>query len=209
MAKPKVQEYFDSLQSVAKLVGDLALNIAEAQTRLDEDYLKTLSGFAKVLKQVVADQDLSNEQFIAFFKSLAPARYQFTETTVQVRADLQMAGGSEFQAAAELGYKTPVLAATVNASYVKRSAYDYRAAANISTVLHAVPPDLDVLHTLLSRVDVLAPLELPEASRFQGLAEAFTQLLGSSGSGALDDALATDSDTADSTLDNLTTESGA
>ncbi len=200
MAKPEIQEFFDGLQSVSKLVGDLALNIAEAQTRLDEDYLKTLSGFAKVLKQVVADQDLSNEQFIAFFKSLAPARYQFTETTIQVRADLQMAGGSEIQAATELGYKTPVLAATVNASYVKRSAYDYRAAANIRTVLHAVPPDLDVLQTLLARTDNLEALELPDSSRFHSLAEAFTQLLGPS----------TDS-TLDATglpIDNSTTESG-
>ena len=174
----RIQEFYDSLQSVSKLVGDLALNIAEAQTRLDEDYIRTLSGFSKVLRQVIADRDLSNDQFVAFFKSLAPSRYQFTETVVEVRADLQLAGGNELRAAAEIGYKTPVLAATVNASYVNRSAYDYRAAALIRTVLHAVPPDLAVLETLLSRADQTESAELPEGSRFQALAEAFSGLLG-------------------------------
>ncbi len=200
VAKPKIQEFYDGLQTVSKLVGDLALNIAEAQTRLDEDYLKTLTGFVKVLKEVVADQDLSNEQFIAFFKSLAPSKYQFTETTVEVKADLQMAGGSEIQAATELGYKTPVLAATVNASYVKRSAYDYRAAASIRTVLHAVPPDLDVLQTLLSRTDSQGTLDLPDGSRFHSLAEAFTNLLGTPDN--------PDLDTVNSAADTTTTESG-
>lgn len=173
----KIQEFFDSLQSVSKLVGDLALNIADAQTRLDEDYLRTLSGFSQALRQVVVDHDLSTEQFLAFFKSLAPSRYQFTETTVEVRADLQLAGGSELRAAAEIGYRTPVLAATVNASYVNRSAYDYRAAALIRTVLHAVPPDLSILETLLNRAGDPASVQLPEGSRFSSIAEALSTLL--------------------------------
>ncbi len=173
----KIQEFFDSLQSVSKLVGDLALNIAEAQTRLDEDYLRTLTGFSKALQQAIADHDLSTDQFLAFFKSLAPSRYQFTETVVEVRADLQLAGGSELRAAAEIGYKTPVLAATVNASYVSRSAYDYRAAALIRTVMHAVPPDLSILEPLLNRAGDPGSVKLPEDSRFGGLAEAFATLL--------------------------------
>ncbi|MCP3957407.1 MAG: hypothetical protein GY719_06105 [bacterium] len=186
--KNKIQEFYDSLQSVSKLVGDLALNIAEAQTRLDEAYIRTLGEYSQVLRTVIADRDLSTDQFIAFFKSLAPSRYQFTETVVEVRADLQLAGGSEVRAAAEVGYTTPVLAATVNASYVNRSAYDYRAAALIKTVLHAVPPDPDVLQKLLDRAGETPEATLPENSRFEGLAAAFSGLLGSSPEGSVGDA---------------------
>ena len=185
MAKKRnFQEFYDSLQSVSKLVGDLALNISEAQTRLDEDYIRTLSQYSQVLRSVINDQGLSTDQFIAFFKSLAPSRYQFTETVVEVRADLQLAGGSEVQAAAEVGYRTPVLAATVNASYVNRSAYDYRAAALIKTVLHAVPPDPDVLQKLLDSASQTPDVTLPENSRFEGLAAAFAGLLGNAGGDA-------------------------
>ena len=36
------REFFENLQSVAKLVGDLASNIADAQDRLDTSYVRNL-----------------------------------------------------------------------------------------------------------------------------------------------------------------------
>ncbi len=173
-----VPEFFDNLQSVSKLVGDLALNISQAQQKLDENYLRSLSGFSQVLNQVLEGRELADDKFTTFFNSLAPSRYQFTETVVEVRADLQLSGGKEVQAAVQLGYATPVLAATINASYVKRSSYDYRASALIRAVLHAVPPDPAMLKTLLENAGKGQSAALPKNSSFQGLSTAFSGLLG-------------------------------
>ncbi len=182
MAKDKVNvpEFFNNLQSVAKLVGDLALSISEAQKELDTNYARTLQSFSDTLGKVLEGRELADDKFTTFFQSMAPSRYQFTETVVEVRADLQMTGSKELQAAVELGYNTPVLATTINASYVKRSAYDYRAAALIRTVLHAVPPDQKVLKTLLENAGKGHSAELPSGG-YQGLGSAFSGLLGPAG----------------------------
>lgn len=168
-------EFFADLQSVAKLVGDLASNIADAQDRLASSYVKNLAAYLKAIGGVVADLP-DSEARTQLLLSLAPSRYQFTETVVEVRADLQMTSASEFGAAASLGYSTPVLAAAVNASYVRRSAYDYRASALIRAVLHAIPADPNVMNTLLEAARSAGTAELPAGSRYAELAGALGDL---------------------------------
>lgn len=169
------REFFDSLQSVAKLVGDLASSIADAQDRLDTSYVRNLAAFLEAVRAATADLP-DSEARINFIRSLAPSRYQFTETVVEVRADLQMTSATQLGLSASLGYRTPVLAAAVNASYVKRSAYDYRAAALIRTVLQAVPAEPAVMERLIAAARGAGAATLPEGSRFGDLADALKDL---------------------------------
>ncbi len=68
------------------------------------------------------------------------------------------------------------MAVAVNASYVKRSAYDYRAAALIRSVLHAVPADPTVMEKLLEAARTAGSTPLPEGSRYAELAKALEDL---------------------------------
>ena len=49
MANNEMANFYNDLQTVPKLVSDLALSIAEAQRRLDHDYIENLTEFAKVI----------------------------------------------------------------------------------------------------------------------------------------------------------------
>lgn len=169
------REYFENLQSVAKLVGDLASNVADAQDRLDTSYVRNLAAFLEAIRAVTADLP-DSEARTQLIRSLAPSHYQFTQTVVEVRADLQMTSATQLGLDASLGYRTPVLAAAVNASYVKRSAYDYRAAALIRTVLQAVPAEPAVMDKLIEAAKNAGSAELPEGSRYGELAEALKDL---------------------------------
>lgn len=169
------REFFENLQSVAKLVGDLASNIADAQDRLDTSYVRSLAAFLEAIRAATADLP-DSEARAKLIQSLAPSRYQLTQTVVEVRADLQTTSATQLGLDASLGYRTPVLAAAVNASYVKRSAYDYRAAALIRTVLQAVPAEPAVMEKLIEAARNAGSAELPEGSRFGDLADALKDL---------------------------------
>ena len=174
----EINSFYQSFHTLPKLISDLALSIAEAQRRLEQDYVESLAEISKTIgnvKELAAKDPQIVEQYLSLLRALAPSRYQFTETSVEVRADLQMSSLTEFKVAGELGIKAIVFAATVNASYAKRSAYDYQASAHIRTVLHAVPADPAVLTTLLERAK--SSTELPSAGRYAALAEAFGKLL--------------------------------
>lgn len=126
-------------QSVTALVSGLALSIAAAQEELDEHYVDSLSQLLTAVK----DAGLANTtaETLSLIKSIAPSRYQFTETTLEVRADIRMAEAKELEFGVSATFKNQVAAVAVNASYIKRSGYDYRSAARIRTVLHAIPAD--------------------------------------------------------------------
>src|SRR4030095_13579054 len=124
----EIQKHYDSLHSVAKLVGDLALSISEAQGRLDTEYMKNLRDFAQTFHTLLKDSPAgapTSDQYIGLFRAMAPSRYQFTETTIEVRADLQMAGSEELGAAGSLGVKTPRLAGGAHASVSQRRRVAY------------------------------------------------------------------------------------
>jgi len=167
----KVDEFYEKLQTLPRLISDLALSIAEAQRRLDENYLKELRDFTDIILPLLQDGSGKADQYLALFKAIAPSRYQFTETVVEVRADLQMTTMSQTEIGGQIGIKTPVFAVAVNASYTKRSAFDFRAAALVRTQLNAIPSTPDVLDKLLDPGAISA--QLPEAERYKVFAEIF------------------------------------
>jgi hypothetical protein len=168
----EIDAFYNSLQTLPRLISDLALSIAEAQRRMDQNYLKDLAAFSAVVLPLLQDGTGKADQFLNLFKAMAPSRYQFTETVVEVRADLQMTNASEVSVEGKVGITTPVFAVAVNASYTKRSAYDYQAAAVIRTQLNAIPANPDLLDKLLDAGSV--SVNMPDAGRYKVFAEIFS-----------------------------------
>ena len=171
----------DQLSSVATIIGELGANIAEAQKRLDANYIQNLTlllghfstasaGSAAVakaeeaLKAALETKDPAKiktaEEALAaakaptlppgildLIKAIGPSRYQFTETTLKVRIDLSRS----LDIVGSIGVGAGFGAVAVNAALTVGYAYDYQAAAECTTVLHAVPTNETVLKTLLDR----------------------------------------------------------
>ena len=115
---------------------------------------------AKLIKE---NNELRLAAFSQLLKSLTPSRYQFTETTLEFSADLaeHMSVGLELGGSA--GVNVGVAAVTVNSSLSVGYGRDYRAAARVSTVLHAYQ-DTDMTDALLARASQLGKVELPNRS---------------------------------------------
>ena len=123
------------LQELSKIIGSLGLNIASAQKEFNADYLNSIRVLMEMLKGD-GSSDWSpeqNEAMVEILKSLSPARYQFTETTIDFSADLAETRQKIISGGASLTTK----AIAVNAAMTMGYGHDYRASARITCVLHA------------------------------------------------------------------------
>ena len=166
-----ITTFYNNLQTLPKLVGDLAISLAEGQRRLDQDYLENLAAFTKIIAELQNQQPVNAQQFQDLFKAMGPSRYQFTETVMEVRTDMQMTTLSQFTGGATLGITVP-FAVSVNASYTSRNAYDFRASALIRTTIHAIPSNDTLLSQLLPRAGDVIHADLPNADRYAALKDA-------------------------------------
>ena len=181
-ASEQIDQFYGSLQTLPGLISELALSIADAQTRLDRNYIDSLAAFSRIVaKTVKASKKLKVDDYKTLFETVAPSRYQFSETVVEVRADLQMASAKSLSVDARVGINAGVFAIAVNASYTKRNSYDYRAAALIRTVLNAIPADANQLQTLLARGGNDASVKLPANAGIEAMGESANKLLKAQG----------------------------
>ena len=181
-ASEQIDQFYGSLQTLPGLISELALSIADAQTRLDRNYIDSLAAFSRIVaKTVKASKKLKVDDYKTLFETVTPSRYQFSETVVEVRADLQMASAKSLSVDASVGINAGVFAVAVNASYTKRNSYDYRAAALIRTVLNAIPADANQLQTLLARGGNDASVKLPANAGIEAMGESANKLLKAQG----------------------------
>jgi hypothetical protein len=152
------------LQTVPDIVASLGLSIAAAQQALNVDYLDSLERVIGLAKSLLGDAKLTDEAFRTFIetliKQLAPSRYQFTETTLAVRLNLSQ----RFDVSGGIGLGVGAGAVAVNAAFALAYGFDYQAAAECRTVLHAYPADGNVMDKLLGRAKEISDkaLTLPE-----------------------------------------------
>ena len=141
------------LYHLANIIGSLGLNIAEAQKKLNATYVRNIYALVALIDQTLgAEKDEAQKKQKAeivqgMLESLAPSRYQYTETTLDFSADLAESG----EQALAVGGGVNFSAVMVNASFVKGYAYDYRAAARITAKIHAVPPGAQMAKELIER----------------------------------------------------------
>jgi hypothetical protein len=174
-------EFITTLETVPKLLSDLALGVSIAQQRMDLNYLRDLRALMEMVAPLLKDSGKLDE-FTALFKAIGPSRYQFTTTSIEVRADLQTSVGQQFGA----GITVP-MAVAINASYARRTASDVRASAVIRSVLHAVSADPATMQALLSAAKDAPTTELPKdlSPAQQAIQEALTKLAGTTAAGQL------------------------
>jgi len=163
MAQP-ASKLIQDLTHVPNIVGALGLSIAAAQKALNADYLDSVERLLAMAKLTLGDPGADAEKFAQTFRDLlvacAPARYQYTETTLSVKLDL----AQSMDATATVGLGVGFPGVSVNAAFTVGYAYDYRAAAEVKTTIHAIPADQTSLQTLLDRAKELSAksLELPK-----------------------------------------------
>jgi hypothetical protein len=171
----------DDLTHIPNIIAGLGLGVAEAQRHFDLNYLEGLERMLVMAQSflgggkpsssdpaaaVDADKQKKIDQFQLvikeFLMAFAPTRYQFTETTLSVKLDM----AQHLDVSAGVGISAGISAVTVNASLSIGYGSDYRGAAEVKTVLQAVPPDPTTLRTMLDRAKELhgKELTLPERS---------------------------------------------
>ena len=149
------------LYHLPAIVGRLGISIATAQKALNVEYLDSLQRLLRLVKDTVGhasvpvDPNSKNDKpedalaagVLALVRELAPSRYQFTETTIDFSADLAETLSKTVAGGIGAGFGAIV----VNAAFSRGFRYDYRAAARITSVLHAIPASAELRTALLSR----------------------------------------------------------
>lgn len=164
MSSKSTSVLINDLTNVPNIISSLGLGVAMAQKAFNLEYLQAMERLftlARMLRNH-EDSDSFKEIFNDIIKTMAPSRYQFTETTLTVRMDL--AQSLQQGTSASLGMS--VGAATINAAFTQGFSYDYRAAAEVKTVLNAVNFDANAMNILLERAKALGDdnLKLPKRS---------------------------------------------
>jgi hypothetical protein len=194
------------LNKVPEIIGALGLSIAAAQKAFDLNYLENLQQILQLTKVILGkkkakaggagaagatsedlkDKDLENfEAFKGVLKemltALAPSHYQFSETTFTVRLDLSQTMDIGGTVGLGLGYG----GVAINAAFTIGYGFDYRAAAECHTVIHAIPADRSVFSALLERAEkindkALEPLKPSDADKAisDRSSEIFEKLIG-------------------------------
>jgi hypothetical protein len=157
------------LQTIPGIIGSLGLGIADAQKEMNADYMRSISALLEMVIRLPADDPANPQPSLEIMRNLlvqlAPPRYQFTRTELQVRLDLAQTK-TRTEGLALGGVALGAVA--VNGSFALGFTQDYRAAAECHTVLDAMLPtgNNDALfRELFASVQARAPQELPAEAR--------------------------------------------
>ena len=175
-----MNELLGNLSDVPSIIGALGLNISEAQKAFNLDYLNNIQQILQLVMKNSKDKKVKTEDFESLFKGiilqLAPPRYQFTETTLTVRLDLAQTTDTNVAG----GFNAGIGAVAINAAMSVGYGNDYRGAAEIKTVIHAIPSDTALLKDLLDQAAKLTAKDtaLPAESKVdQAIVDQTTSLL--------------------------------
>jgi hypothetical protein len=167
--EPAMDRLTSQLYHLPSIIGRLGLNIANAQRALNADYVENIKKLVVLIqKYMTEDKSEAKEKAAALrslLESLAPSRYQFTETTIDFSADL--AETFDMAGSAAVGFGTQAI--TVNAAFSMGYGYDYRAAARITTKLHAIASDPNMTKSLIERADAIHKdkITMPELAQIE------------------------------------------
>ena len=177
MTAPVMDRLTGQLYHLPGIIAKLGISVANGQKALNADYLNNIKMIMAMINESIGDDVAAPEAKVGMvkdlLKELAPSRYQFTETTLEFSADLSERKSTQLQGALGGGFA----GVTLSVGYARAFGYDYRAAARITTVLHAIPANEAVLGPLLERAKDIdtTKLALPdktdiEKETFEGIA---------------------------------------
>lgn len=159
-------QLIQDLSNVPNIISSLGLGIAGAQKAFNLEYLNGLERLLAMAKMIHGEDNENADKFKDLFMNLiqtaAPHRYQFTETTLAVRMDLSQS--TQRGTSAKLGVSVGAVA--LNAAMTEGFSSNYRAAAEVKTVLQAIPFDPAQIATLVANANDLnnKVLDMPAQS---------------------------------------------
>lgn len=145
----------NDLSKVANIVGELGLSIAKAQKVFNLDYMENIQVLLAEIKKLLGtetDVDKIKPVLQDLLKAMAPSRYQYTQTTLDVKLDL----AQSFDFKGTVGASGGFGAVAINAAFTIGYGYDYRAAAQCRTVINAIPADQTVFQPLMENAKELS-----------------------------------------------------
>jgi len=157
---PQLDRLTRQLYALPSIVGRMGLSIAAAQKEMNLDYVNNVARLIGMIKQALGDDPVSSDVIKELITSLAPPRYQFTQTTIDFSADLS----ESRDVSAQAGLSVATKAVSVNAAMALAYGYDYRAAARVTCVIHAHQPGVNLAKELLARSGAIVKeaLDLPK-----------------------------------------------
>ena len=148
---PVMDRLTGQLYHLPGIIGNLGISVANAQKALNSDYIRNVQLVLDMISKMLENQSDSPPEFLEMvkelLKQLAPSRYQFTETTLEFYADLSERQERMLQGALGGGFA----GVTISAGYARAFGYDYRAAARVRAVLHALPANDATFQTLINQ----------------------------------------------------------
>lgn len=182
---PAADRLTGQLYHLPEIIGRLGISIANAQKALNADYLENVRQLLVMIAGLIGDEATDppakpgdpppasrRAAAEALLKALAPSRYQFTETSIDFSADLS----ETFSLAGSGGLGAGFGAVVVNASLAVGFARDYRAAARIKSILHAIPANEALTGTFLAQADKMDASKMTLPARSQVDAALYNQL---------------------------------
>jgi hypothetical protein len=148
---PVMDRLTGQLYHLPGIIGNLGISVANAQKALNSDYIRNVQLVLDMISKMLENQSDSPPESLEMvkelLKQLAPSRYQFTETTLEFYADLSERQERMLQGALGGGFA----GVTISAGYARAFGYDYRAAARVRAVLHALPANDATFQTLINQ----------------------------------------------------------
>lgn len=156
MPETKINELTSQMDTLPGIIGRLGINIATAQKELDRNFVDNIIALSRLIKSTVGTADNTTPDEVMqlmseLLKSIAPSRYQFTETSFDLKIDLSESSRSATAGSGSIDLKAIALSAAMSRAY----GYDYQAAARVSCVIHARPVGEAISSTLLERAQSL------------------------------------------------------
>jgi hypothetical protein len=162
----------DKILTAAGAVADAVTAATTAPDAAQLVAKKIASEFAKNAKA----GGPSETQYLELFRAIAPSHYQFTETAIDVKADLRVASSSELTLGSAVGINAGIFSVAVNVSYLKRSASDSQASAALHCVINAIPADHTMMNDLFARAGAPINATFKADAAFKTVQEAMNEL---------------------------------
>jgi hypothetical protein len=120
--------------SVAEMVKELGVAIAEAQYQMDQTAIR----IAMLLGE--GEIDIAGQKHNLLELGFTPTFYQLTEATVETKVSLTATRSEEFGGEAQLAGGCAFFAASVSASYSQKYSYTATGSSSITAKFVSVPP---------------------------------------------------------------------
>jgi hypothetical protein len=120
--------------SVAEMVKELGVAIAEAQYQMDQASIR----IARLLGE--GEVDIAGKKHNLLELGFTPTFYQLTEATVETKVSLSVTRSEEFGGEVKLTGGYAFFAASVSASYSQKYSYTATGSSSITARFVSVPP---------------------------------------------------------------------